>query len=116
VCVSCASQLVGFGHDLARRLDDHGFVVFAGCLHPDKAGAQQLRSGSSRRLHVVPHDVRSDDSTELAHAYVKKHLPAGGDLRDLSFETSNTLLMSAVKPDEMFAKSVKFISICQKMF
>ncbi|KAH3728008.1 hypothetical protein DPMN_053953 [Dreissena polymorpha] len=68
----------GFGHDLARRLDDRKFTVFAGCLRPDGAGARKLASGASKRLHVVPLDVTSDDSVEEAHAYVKKHLPSGG--------------------------------------
>ncbi|XP_052811177.1 D-beta-hydroxybutyrate dehydrogenase, mitochondrial-like [Mya arenaria] len=68
----------GFGHDVARRFDDLGFIVFAGCLKPEGEGARKLKSASSKSLHVVALDVRSDESLELAHEYVKKHLPSGG--------------------------------------
>lgn len=70
--------LTGFGHDLARRLDELEFVVFAGCLKPGEEGARKLKSSSSKRLHVVPLDVGSDSSVEEAREYVKKHLPKNG--------------------------------------
>jgi len=63
---------------VAVRLDELGFVVFAGCLKPDQGGAKKLRAVSSKRLHVVPLDVRSDESVEAAHGYVVKSLPSGG--------------------------------------
>ncbi|XP_060565054.1 D-beta-hydroxybutyrate dehydrogenase, mitochondrial-like [Ruditapes philippinarum] len=68
----------GFGHDLARRLDSLQFTVFAGCLHPEGDGAKKLKSASSKRLHVVPLDVGSDESVQEAHDYVVKHLPNSG--------------------------------------
>ncbi|XP_053407090.1 D-beta-hydroxybutyrate dehydrogenase, mitochondrial-like [Mercenaria mercenaria] len=68
----------GFGHDLARRLDNLKFTVFAGCLHPEGDGARKLKAASSKRLHVIPLDVGSDESVEAAHDYVVKHLPESG--------------------------------------
>lgn len=68
----------GFGHDLARRLDSQQFTVFAGCLNPDSDGARKLKANSSKRLHIVPLDVGSDQSVEEAHDYVVKHLPESG--------------------------------------
>lgn len=71
-------MFVGFGHDLAKRLDELEFTVFAGCLKPEGEGARKLAKTSSKRLHVVPLDVGSDSSVEEAHEYVKKHLPKNG--------------------------------------
>ena len=52
--------------------------MFAGCLKPEEDGARKLAKLSSKRLHVVPIDVGSDDSMQAAHDYVKKHLPKEG--------------------------------------
>ncbi|KAL4233227.1 (2R 3R)-2 [Mactra antiquata] len=68
----------GIGHDVARRLDSLDFTVFAGCLYPDGEGAKKLKSESSKRLHIVPLDVASDESVLKAHDYVVKHLPKNG--------------------------------------
>lgn len=50
----------GFGSSLAQRLDAAGFQVFAGCLAPDREGAQQLKKSSSDRLRIVALDVTDD--------------------------------------------------------
>ena len=68
----------GFGHDLAVRLDELGFTVFAGCLRPSGKGAKKLKSVSSRNLHIVPVDVGNDESVAKAHQYVVNHLPKNG--------------------------------------
>ena len=73
-----AIMFPGFGHDLAHRLDELGFTVFAGCLHPGGHGAKKLKSSSSEKLHIVNHDVSSDDSVAKAHQYVVDHLPESG--------------------------------------
>ena len=65
----------GFGHDIAVRLDELGFTVFAGCLHPGGHGAKKLKSSSSNNLHIVPVDVGNDDSVLKAHQYVVDNLP-----------------------------------------
>lgn len=64
----------GFGHQLAKRLDDMGFVVFAGCLFPDKDGGQALKSECSERMHVVPLDVTDDWKVRGALKLVKENL------------------------------------------
>ena len=68
----------GFGHDIAVRLDELGFTVFAGCLHPGGHGAKKLKSSSSSNLHIVPVDVGNDDSVLKAHQYVVENLPPNG--------------------------------------
>ena len=75
-CVFNATS--GFGHDIAVRLDELGFTVFAGCLHPGGHGAKKLKSSSSNNLHIVPVDVGNDDSVLKAHQYVVENLPPNG--------------------------------------
>lgn len=62
----------GFGHELAKRLDSMGFIVYAGCLLPDKEGAQELKKLCSDRLKIVPIDVTKDELVRKAADYVKK--------------------------------------------
>lgn len=50
----------GFGHKLAKRLDEKGFLVFAGCLAPDREGARQLKETCSKNLTIVQMDVTDD--------------------------------------------------------
>lgn len=64
----------GFGNSLARRLDQKGFVVFAGCLLPDREGARQLKEECSERLHVVQTDVTDEWLVRGAVKYVKENL------------------------------------------
>ena len=74
----CLNATSGFGHDIAIRLDELGFTVFAGCLHPGGHGARKLKSSSSNNLHLVPLDVGNDDSVLKAHQYVVENLPPNG--------------------------------------
>ncbi|XP_054714871.1 short-chain dehydrogenase/reductase family 9C member 7-like [Uloborus diversus] len=64
----------GFGHHLARKLDDLGLHVFAGCLRPDGEGAKNLQESASSRLHILPLNVTSEDSIKEAVRYVEEHL------------------------------------------
>ena len=68
----------GFGHELAQRLDEHGCIVFATCLHPGKNGASELNRATSKRVHVIPMDVGSDKSVTTALKYIQKHCPKEG--------------------------------------
>lgn len=68
----------GFGHQLARLLDQKGFLVFAGCLFPDGSGAQSLRQQSSGNLKVLKMDVTSDADVEQARKTVLQNLPEKG--------------------------------------
>uniref|UniRef100_A0A3B4H2K3 D-beta-hydroxybutyrate dehydrogenase, mitochondrial-like n=1 Tax=Pundamilia nyererei TaxID=303518 RepID=A0A3B4H2K3_9CICH len=56
----------GFGHHLARCLDQKGFVVFAGCLSPGGAGAQSLVRQSSSNLKILKLDVTRDEDLQQA--------------------------------------------------
>lgn len=68
----------GFGHQLARCLDQKGFVVFAGCLFPDGNGAQTLTKHSTSKLKVLRLDVTSDADVEEARNAVLQNLPEKG--------------------------------------
>lgn len=48
--------------------------MFAGCLHPEKEGAQTLKKSCSDRLHVVHLNVLSQESIESAVQYVTENL------------------------------------------
>nr|CAD7260778.1 unnamed protein product [Timema shepardi] len=61
----------GFGNQCARRLDALGSTVYAGCLMPEGAGAQELKSDTSSRLHIVPLDVTKEKDVDKAVEYVK---------------------------------------------
>ncbi|GFT98442.1 hypothetical protein NPIL_547561 [Nephila pilipes] len=65
----------GMGHCMARKFDDMGMNVFAGCLLPDGKGALELKKSCSDKLHIVPLDITKDDQIERAVAYVKSNLP-----------------------------------------
>ena len=85
---------IGFGYDLARRLDEHDCIVFATCLHPNKNGAAELDRLTSNRIHVIPLDVGSDKSVDGALKYVQKHCPKEGKgrLRCQSILVQNILI------------------------
>ncbi|XP_067439505.1 D-beta-hydroxybutyrate dehydrogenase, mitochondrial isoform X1 [Thunnus thynnus] len=68
----------GFGHQLARCLDQQGFVVFAGCLSPEGAGAQSLVRQSSSNLKILKLDVTSDEDVQQAKRMVQDNLPEKG--------------------------------------
>ncbi|KAK5847984.1 hypothetical protein PBY51_017071 [Eleginops maclovinus] len=68
----------GFGHQLARVLDDKGFVVFAGCLAPEGAGAHSLAKRSSCNLKILKLDVTSDKEVQQAKTTVLRNLPDKG--------------------------------------
>lgn len=68
----------GFGHQLARCLDQKGFVVFAGCLSPEGDGAQSLVRQSSSNLKILKLDVTSDKDVQHAKMMVQDNLPEKG--------------------------------------
>ncbi|XP_073318244.1 retinol dehydrogenase 7 isoform X1 [Pagrus major] len=68
----------GFGHQLARCLDHKGFVVFAGCLFPEAAGAQSLIRQSSSNLKILKLDVTNDEDVQQAKKIVQESLPEKG--------------------------------------
>lgn len=64
----------GFGNKLARRLDNKGFIVVAGCLSPDREGARELKEACSDNLKVVPLDVTDDWQVRGAIKIVKEEM------------------------------------------
>ena len=64
----------GFGNKLARKLDQKGVTVYAGCLFPDGEGATDLKNSCSSRLKIVHIDVTSDDLVHNAVDTVKSTL------------------------------------------
>ncbi|KAM5165239.1 D-beta-hydroxybutyrate dehydrogenase, mitochondrial-like [Mantella aurantiaca] len=69
----------GFGNQLARRLLDMGFTVFATCLFPEGEGAQALLNYSSPgKVKVIRLDVTSDKEVAEVKQYVQNNLPAKG--------------------------------------
>lgn len=69
----------GFGWMLSKRLHDVGYTVFAGCLAPDKEGANMLKELTSSRLHILELDVTDDFHVQRAQTYVTEHI-AGQEL------------------------------------
>ncbi|XP_069118570.1 D-beta-hydroxybutyrate dehydrogenase, mitochondrial-like isoform X1 [Argopecten irradians] len=61
----------GFGHHLAKRLNDHGFEVFAGVLSTSSEGASSLRARKSKRLHVLQLDITSQKDVDETIKYVE---------------------------------------------
>ncbi|XP_038066041.1 D-beta-hydroxybutyrate dehydrogenase, mitochondrial-like [Patiria miniata] len=70
----------GIGNTLARRLDDLGFRVFAGCLFAEGPGALGLTSECSGRLEVIQLDVTSDHEVSQAVKSVRESLSTTGDV------------------------------------
>ena len=58
-----------------------GYQVFAGCLAPDREGAQQLQKASSDRLRVVALDVTDDWQVSKALEVVKENCAEGGEFK-----------------------------------
>jgi len=68
----------GFGHKLAKRLDEKGFQVFAGCLAPDREGARQLQETCSKNLTIVQLDVTDDWQVRGMIKAVKEKMNGNG--------------------------------------
>ena len=65
----------GFGNLIAKRLDQLGCHVFAGCL--TEKGETELKKACSERLHAISLDVTSRESVRNALEYVTAKLPQG---------------------------------------
>lgn len=86
----------GFGNILAQRLDDLGLHVFAGCLHPEKEGAQTLKKSCSERLHVVYLNVLSAESIEHAVQYVSENLKDNSNFFLCCLNTNTPMKVSSI--------------------
>lgn len=65
----------GFGNLLAKRLDQLGCHVFAGCF--SEKGETDLKKVTSERLHAFSLDVSKTESIQKALTFVKSKLPEG---------------------------------------
>ena len=63
----------GFGNMLAKKLDELGFHVFAGCL--TEQGCTQLSNETSTNVKTVQLDVSKTESIESAFQIIKDCLP-----------------------------------------
>ena len=63
----------GFGNMLAKKLDELGFHVFAGCL--TEQGCVQLSNETSTNVKTVHLDVSKTESIESAFQIIKDSLP-----------------------------------------
>ncbi|XP_041048213.1 17-beta-hydroxysteroid dehydrogenase type 2-like [Carcharodon carcharias] len=68
----------GFGHALAKYLDKMGFIVYAGVLHLDGPGSQDLKADGSNRLTVLQLDVTSSEQIAKTFAKMKAELKNKG--------------------------------------
>ena len=64
----------GFGNVLAKRMDRLGYKVFAACLDPEGAGAEDLLNNCSSNLRVLPMDVTDEHSIQKAKQLIEKEL------------------------------------------
>ncbi|GIY27040.1 hypothetical protein CDAR_504151 [Caerostris darwini] len=62
----------GFGFNIAKRLGEKGFQVFAGCLAPFENGGRELNS--HRNIHCFKMDVSMQKDINLMLSYVKENL------------------------------------------
>ena len=67
----------GFGHQLAKRLSDYGFYIYAGCLFPDQQGAHDLEK-HSKKIDIVKLDVTKQDDVSAARQQVQSSLEKKG--------------------------------------
>lgn len=68
----------GFGHALAKHLDNLGFTVFAGVLDKEGPGAEELRKNCSERLSVLQMDVTKPEQIKDAHSKVAEKIQDKG--------------------------------------
>lgn len=66
----------GFGHALAKRLDQYGVHVFAGVLNVEGEGAKELKAKCSNRMRVIKLDVtKVDDVNNVVHQIRQSRTP-----------------------------------------
>ncbi|XP_076087442.1 retinol dehydrogenase 16-like [Mytilus galloprovincialis] len=68
----------GFGNMLAKRLDELGFNVFAGCL--TQSGIEQLKRETTHKVKGIQIDVSKTESIQKAFGAVKAFLPSNTGL------------------------------------
>jgi len=64
----------GFGHRLAKRLNEYGYFVYAGCLFPYGEGASKLIHECNSSLRVVKLDVTNNEDVSSVYDTVSRSL------------------------------------------
>ncbi|XP_062923208.1 17-beta-hydroxysteroid dehydrogenase type 2-like isoform X2 [Mobula hypostoma] len=85
----------GFGHALAKYLDELGFTVFAGVLFLNGPGAQDLKRYGSDRLTVLQMDVTNSQQISQSFESVKAQVEDKGSvpfMRNVSYNASKAAL------------------------
>uniref|UniRef100_A0A8C6D6H1 Hydroxysteroid 17-beta dehydrogenase 2 n=2 Tax=Moschus TaxID=68410 RepID=A0A8C6D6H1_MOSMO len=68
----------GFGHGLAKYLDELGFTVFAGVLDERGSGAEELRRTCSKHLSVLQLNITNTQEIKEAYSKVKEKVQNKG--------------------------------------
>ncbi|XDA82900.1 hypothetical protein R6Z07M_012751 [Ovis aries] len=68
----------GFGHGLAKYLDELGFTVFAGVLDEQGSGAEELRRTCSKHLSVLQLNITNTQEIQEAYSKVKEKVQNKG--------------------------------------
>jgi len=105
----------GFGNLIAKRLDQLGCHVFAGCY--TEKGETDLKKSCSDRLHVVSMDVSNHESIEKAFAYVEDKLPKGKgkQVRIWCYKIRSTVIFNDVENGSHKAFNIMHYSKSLKM-
>ncbi|XP_068115555.1 17-beta-hydroxysteroid dehydrogenase type 2 [Hyperolius riggenbachi] len=68
----------GFGHALAKYLDEQGVLVFAGVLDKNGPGAVELRRFCSSKLCLIQLDVTNSGEIEAAYQEINRQVQDSG--------------------------------------
>ncbi|XP_056381798.1 17-beta-hydroxysteroid dehydrogenase type 2 isoform X2 [Hyla sarda] len=68
----------GFGHALAKHLDELGALVYAGVLDKKGQGAKELRRVCSPRLSIIQLDVTNPEQIKTAYNEIKSQVQDAG--------------------------------------
>lgn len=72
----------GFGHDIALKLNESGFTVFAGCLFSQGQNAQSLleKCLDKHKMHVLQFNVTKKVDINNIYSYIHLHLTESDEI------------------------------------
>lgn len=68
----------GFGRAIAKKLDEEGFAVIAGCL--EDSSLATLKQESSERLQPVKLDVTNTEDLKIAYKWLAENMEGKGKI------------------------------------
>lgn len=86
----------GFGHELAKRLSNYGFTIYAGCLFPSGKGANELKK-YSKGIHVVKLDVTDQEDVDKARIAVDQLIEKDGSKVELHAIVNNAGILASTE-------------------